>query len=103
MKTMTRFKGVWIVIMALVMCLPTVRAVTKAPEVLSAEQVLNETGQTIAKRGAQWWQWAFENPDVLFDTSGKFAALGDVGGPVFFREGSGADPVRVRLYLPGAV
>lgn len=97
MKTMTRFKAVWLVLMALVTGLPTVRAASQAPEVLSAEQVLSETGHTIA----EWWQWAFDNTDVLFDTHGKFAYLGNVGGPVFFAQGSGGAPVHGSFYVPG--
>src|ERR1043165_8863063 len=100
MKTMTRLKAVSFVLMALVTCLPTVRAGSQAPKVLSAEQVLSETGQTIAQWGAEWWQWAFANPDVLFDTSGKFAYLGNVGGPVFFAEGSGGNAVHASFYVP---
>lgn len=101
MKTMTKLKGVLLVLMALVAFMPSARAGNQAPQVLSAEQVLAETGKTIAEWGAAWWQWAFDNPDVLFDTHGKFAFLGDVGGPVFFAQGSGGVPVRANLNVPG--
>jgi hypothetical protein len=101
MKTITRFKAVWLVLMVLVTCLPTVRAASQSPEVLSAEQVLNKTGKTIAEWGAEWWQWGFDNPDFLFDISGKFADLGNVGGPVFFAQGSGGAPVHASFYVPG--
>ena len=101
MKTMIQCKAVWLVLMALVTCLPTVRAASQAPKVLSAEQVLSETGHTIAEWGAEWWQWAFDNTDVLFDTHGKFADLGNVGGPVFFAQGSGGAPVHASFYVPG--
>ncbi len=42
--------------------------------------------------GTRWWQWAFDHPEILSDTTGEFADLGDVRGPVFFAEGSGLDP-----------
>jgi hypothetical protein len=71
------------------------------PDVLSKEQVLRATGKTLAEWGAKWWQWAFEHPEVLSDTTGEFGHLGDVGGPVFFAEGSGGDPLTLRYSVPG--
>ena len=71
------------------------------PHVLSNAQVPAATGQSIADWGARWWQWAFEHPDVLGDTTGEFGPLGDVGGPVFFALGAGGDPVRASYKVPG--
>src|SRR3954471_7289557 len=61
--------------------------------VLSTTDVLAKTGQSIDAWGAAWWQNAFVHPDLLGDTTGEFGYLGNVGGPVFFAEGSGGDPV----------
>ena len=69
--------------------------------VLTNREVLEKTGRTIAQWGARWWQWAFNNPEVLGDMTGEFGPLGDVGGPVFFAEGSGGDPVDVSYEVPG--
>lgn len=69
--------------------------------VLTPNEVLAETGRTIAQWGARWWQWAFDHPEILGDTTGEFGHLGDVGGPVFFALGSGGDPVRARYEVPG--
>lgn len=68
--------------------------------VLSAHEVLAETGKSIEEWGAAWWQWAFENPDVLFDPTGELGPLGDVGGPVFFATGSNGDPVHRSFTVP---
>jgi hypothetical protein len=73
----------------------------RPPDVLSKEQVLRATGKTLAEWGAEWWQWAFAHPEVLSDTTGEFGHLGDVGGPVFFAEGSGGTPITVRYSVPG--
>jgi hypothetical protein len=73
----------------------------RRPDVLSNAQVLAATGKSIAYWGARWWQWAFEHPEVLGDTTGEFGHLGNVGGPVFFALGSGGDPVRASYKVPG--
>jgi len=69
--------------------------------VLSKQQVRAAIGKSIAEWGAKWWQWAYEHPEVLGDTTGEFGPLGDVGGPVFFVLGSGGDPVRASYEIPG--
>lgn len=69
--------------------------------VLTNSEVREKTGKTIAQWGARWWQWAFAHPEVLGDTTGEFGHLGDVGGPVFFAEGSGGDPVSLSYEVPG--
>jgi hypothetical protein len=69
--------------------------------VLANREVREKTGKTIAQWGARWWQWAFQNPEVLGDTTGEFGYLGDVGGPVFFAEGSNGDPVNLSYEVPG--
>jgi hypothetical protein len=68
--------------------------------VLSASAIVAETGKSIEEWGAAWWQWAFENPDVLSDPTGEFGSLGDVGGPVFFATGSNGDPVHRSFKVP---
>lgn len=73
----------------------------RRPDVLTNRQVLTQTGRSIAEWGAEWWQWAFDHPEVLGDTTGKFGPLGDVGGPVFFALGSVGDPVRAKYEVPG--
>ena len=73
----------------------------RGAEVLSNQQVRAATGKTIAQWGAKWWQWAFDHPEVLSDTTGEFGPLGDVGGPVFFALGAGNDPVRAAYDVPG--
>lgn len=70
-------------------------------EVLSNQRVRLRTGKTIAEWGALWWKWAYDNPQVLGDVDGTYSALGDVGGPVFFAEGSVGDPVRANVIVPG--
>lgn len=70
-------------------------------EVLSNQRVRFRTGKTIAEWGALWWKWAYANPQVLGDVDGTHSALGDVGGPVFFAEGSGGDAVRANVTVPG--
>jgi hypothetical protein len=55
----------------------------------------------MAEWGARWWQWAFDHPEVFGDTTGEFAYLGNVGGAVFFAPGSGGDPVRAAVHVPG--
>ena len=69
MKTMTKFKAVWLVLMALVTCLPTVRAASQAPEVLSAEQVLKRdrqdhrrVGCRVVAVGVRQYRCAFRHP-----------------------------------------
>ena len=69
--------------------------------VLSSADVLSRTGMSITQWGAAWWQWAFSNPDVLDDATGRFGALGDVGGPVFFAEGSGGGTLQQNYAIPG--
>jgi hypothetical protein len=68
--------------------------------VLSTTDVLAKTGQSIDAWGAAWWQNAFVHPDLLGDTTGEFGYLGNVGGPVFFAEGSGGDPVSLSYTVP---
>jgi hypothetical protein len=86
--------------LALALPAPVVRANSLGPDVLSNIEVFFETGRTIDRWAAEWWQWAFDNPDVLFDTTGEFGHLGDVGGPVFFAEGSGGGEVKLRYTVP---
>jgi hypothetical protein len=73
----------------------------RRPEVLSNREVREATGKTISQWAAKWWQWAFDHPEVLGDATGEFSSLGDVGGPVFFAQGSGGDPVRADVVVPG--
>jgi hypothetical protein len=68
--------------------------------VLSTTDVLAKTGQSIDAWGAAWWQNAFVHPELLGDTTGEFGYLGNVGGPVFFAEGSGGDPVSLSYTVP---
>lgn len=69
--------------------------------VLSDSEIRARTGKSVAVWGRQWWRWAFANPDVLGDTTGEFGPLGDVGGPVFFAEGSGGGSVQLNYLVPG--
>lgn len=69
--------------------------------VLSSAEVLTKTGKSIDAWGAAWWQWAFTHPEVLSDTTGASGGLGDVGGPVFFAEGSGGGAVTLDYRVPG--
>jgi hypothetical protein len=84
--------------LALTSLIPSARA--SAP-FLSNEEVVGVTGKSIGEWGAEWWQWAFENPEVLFDRTGKSGPLGDVGGNVFFAEASGGRPVNLKYTIPG--
>jgi hypothetical protein len=68
--------------------------------VLTNDEILNATGRSATEWGNSWWQWAFEHPEVLGDTTGEFGALGDVRGPVFFAEGSGGEPFRGSVNVP---
>src|SRR5215469_3807038 len=68
--------------------------------VFSTTDVLAKTGQSIDAWGAAWWQNAFVHPDLLIDTTGEFGYLGNVGGPVFFAEGSGGGPVSLSYTVP---
>jgi len=68
---------------------------------LSNDEVQGLTGKSIADWGAEWWQWAFNNPEVLADRTGKSGPLGDVGANVFFAEASGGHPVNVKYTVPG--
>ena len=70
-------------------------------DVVSSRRVRAATGKTIAQWGALWWKWAFDNPQVLGDLDGTYSALGDVGGPVFFAQGSGGEPVSANVTVPG--
>lgn len=74
---------------------------SRAPQVLSSQQVRALTGKSVGQWAAKWWQWAFDHPEVLSDTTGEFGPLGNVGGPVFYALGSGGDPVRARYEVPG--
>ncbi len=71
------------------------------PAVVAPGEVRAVTGKSLAEWGARWWQWAYENPEVLGDTTGEFGPLGNVGGPVFFAEGASAEPTRVAYDVPG--
>ena len=68
--------------------------------VLSSTDVQARTGQSIADWGAQWWQWAFNNPEVLVDKTGKSGPLGDVTASVFFAEASGGHPANLKYVVP---
>ena len=103
------YRHVVLLLMALFLCGPPAHADDQwragdrdGADVLSAHQVQKATGKTIAQWGAKWWQWAFDHPEVLSDTTGEFGRLGDVGGPVFFALGaSGAEPTRASYEVPG--
>jgi hypothetical protein len=96
-----------VVLVSMLLFMPQVRAEDddrgdeRRPDVLSNAQVQAATGKSIAYWGAKWWQWAFDHPEVLGDTTGEFGHLGNVGGPVFFAIGSGGDPVRASYKVPG--
>ena len=97
-----RLHGVWaMAFVAAVLLVAPQAAARKDTRVLSNQEVLNETGHSIAEWGAKWWQWAFDHPEVLGDTTGEFGFLGDVGGPVFFALGSGGVPVKASYDVPG--
>jgi len=68
--------------------------------VMSNEDVASATGRTVTEWGNAWWKWAFNHPEVLGDTTGEFASLGDVRGPVFFLEGSGGEPFNANVDVP---
>ena len=92
------------VMVVLALAAPAARAEDKEREktfkVLSSDDVLERTGKTIDEWGAAWWQWAFVTPGVLGDTTGQFGPQGDVGGPVFFAEGSGGGAVTLEYEAP---
>lgn len=74
--------------------------------VLSDADVLARTGRSTAQWGNAWWQWAFDQTlrqgnNVFDDPSGALGALGNVGGPVFFAEGSSGNPVNASYQVPG--
>jgi len=69
-------------------------------QVLSHDEILAATGRSVTEWGNSWWKWAFDHPEILGDTTGEFAALGDVRGPVFFAEASGGEPFEGRAYVP---
>jgi hypothetical protein len=62
-------------------------------------------GKTLGEWTADWWNWALSFPadtNPLLDPDGSSAALGDVGGPVFFLGGSfSTDPVLRTFTVPG--
>jgi len=91
-------------VVVLALAAPAARAKDKDDEqsvtVLSSDEVLERTGKTIDEWGAAWWQWAFVTPGVLGDTTGQFGPQGDVGGPVFFAEGSGGGAVKLDYKAP---
>jgi hypothetical protein len=68
---------------------------------LSNAEVQALTGKSIAEWGAEWWQWAFKNPEALFDKTGKSGPLGDASANVFFAEGSGGRPVNLKYTVSG--
>lgn len=81
-----------------------VLSVVPAPSnagVLATSDVFARTGKTIDAWGAAWWQWAFAHPEVLGDTTGAPGPLGNVGGPVFFAEGSSGGAVTLDYPVPG--
>jgi len=84
--------------LTLMVLAPTARASTPF---LSSSEVQALTGKSIAEWGAEWWQWAFLHPEVLVDKTGKSGPLGEVGGDVFFAEGSGGHPANVKYAVPG--
>src|SRR6476660_7871650 len=84
-------------VLTLTLLVPAARA--SAP-FLSNDEVQGLTGKSIAQWGAEWWQWAFENPQVLADRTGKSGPLGDVSPNVFFAEGSGGHPTNVKYTVP---
>ena len=69
-------------------------------DVLTSADVLARTGRTIDAWAAAWWQWAFAHPEVGGDTTGAFGPEGDVGGPVFFAEGSSGGTVDLAYRAP---
>jgi PST family polysaccharide transporter len=79
----------------------TLPARAAAGPFLSNSEVQALTGKSIAEWGAEWWQWAFQNPAVLVDKTGKSGPLGDVSPNVFFAEGSGGRPVNLKYTVPG--
>lgn len=61
-------------------------------------------GKTLGEWSAEYWKWAFSFPvatNPLLDTTGEFAHLGDVGGPVFFVAAGGAGTVSREFTVPG--
>jgi len=91
-------------VVVLALAAPAARAEDKEDEksvnVLPSDEVLQRTGKTIDEWGAAWWQWAFVTPGVLGDTTGQFGPQGDVGGRVFFAEGSGGGAVKLEYNAP---
>ena len=75
-------------------------ATSASGAVLSSAEVLARTGKSIDAWGAAWWQWAFTHPDVQGDTTGEFGPQGNVGGPVFFAEGSSGGAVTLTYTVP---
>jgi hypothetical protein len=54
-------------------------------QVLPSAEIVTATGRTPTEWGNAWWKWAFDNPEVLGDTTGKFGSLGNVPGKSLFR------------------
>jgi hypothetical protein len=67
---------------------------------LSGSEIVAATGRSLGMLGNEWWTFAFDHPEFLSDTTGEFSALGDVPGPVFFAQGSGGDPVNLKVNVP---
>jgi hypothetical protein len=88
----------------LMSALATTPAMTQAA-VLSNADVQAQTGRSIDEWAGAWWQWAFDQTflqghNVLDDPTGEFGPLGNVGGPVFFAEGSPGVPVNPSYDIP---
>jgi hypothetical protein len=48
-------------------------------------------GMTISEWTAEWWKWALSFPtenNPMLDPDGRFASLGNTGGPIFFLAGN---------------
>jgi hypothetical protein len=69
-------------------------------QVLPSAEIVTATGRTPTEWGNAWWKWAFDNPEVLGDTTGEFGHLGNVPGKVFFAESSGGERFRGSVKVP---
>src|SRR6476660_1677475 len=85
-------------VLTLTLLVPAARA---SGPFLSNDEVQGLTGKSIAEWGAEWWQWAFQNPAVFVDRTGKSGPLGDASANVFFAEGSVGHPVNLKYTVPG--
>ena len=60
-------------------------------------------GRTVGEWSAEWWKWLFSFPvgaGPATDTNGELGNLGNVGGPVFFVNASGGDPLTLSADVP---